>query len=129
MFRPLRRNRKFFASAALGVWVFALFVGIANACSWDGVTAVPHQQTTAAHAVGDAMDDGMAPGCEQFCSNDIPLLSALQLIQDQPAGQPLLVASISIIQSPTAAAAVIVVHIAHPPPDVPVLLRSHRLAL
>ena len=73
--------------------MFALFVGIANACCWDGVTAVPHQPTVAAHAVDDAMDHGMASDCEECCSNDVPLLSVLKLVQEQPAGQPLVIAT------------------------------------
>jgi hypothetical protein len=93
MSRLLRRHRKFLASAVLGMWAFALFVGFANACSWDGVSAVSHHDTMAVTAAGDTMDHDMAPGCEEFCSNDIPLIVVLQLVQDQPAGQPLVVAT------------------------------------
>jgi hypothetical protein len=93
MSRPLHRHRKFITSSILGLWIFALFVGIANACSWDGVTAAPHHATVAAHAIEDIADQDLAPGCDEFCSNDVPMLSVLKLVHDQPAGQPLVLAT------------------------------------
>ena len=130
MSRFLRRHRKFLTSTVLGVWVFALVVGIANACSWDGVTATPHQPIVAVHAAGGVTDDGMAPGCEEFCSNDVPLLGVLQLVQDQPAGQPLVVATPPDLGFlPISAPALRSARPAHPPPGVPLSLRTVRLAL
>lgn len=111
----------------LGTWLFAVFVGLANAC-------VP-QPFEASQNVGMAMgsapdgDDDLSANCLQFCSIDTPPLSKLQLIQDQPAGQSLLVASVGNLLLPAPAPAVIVLHLAHPPADVPILLRSLRLAL
>jgi hypothetical protein len=93
MSRLLKRHRKFLSASVLGLWTFALFVGFANACSWDGVTAVQHQPTMAGHAAVDAADHDTDPGCDEFCSNDIPLLSVLQLTQGPLAGQPLVVAT------------------------------------
>ena len=93
MSQLLYRHRKFLTSSVLGLWAFAMLLGIANACTWDRVAAVPHQATVAADAVDDAMDDGMAPGCDESYNNDLPVLGALQLVQDQPAGQPLVVAT------------------------------------
>ena len=128
--RLLHRHRKFLASTVLGLWMFALFVGIANACCWDGVTAVPHQPTGAAHAVDDAMDHGMASGCEECCSNDVPLLSVLKLVQEQPAGQPLLIATHHDLGFlPISASVLRLARTAHPPPGVPFSLRSVRLTL
>jgi hypothetical protein len=130
MSRILQRHRQFLASATLGLWAFAVFVGIANACTWDGVTAVPHQQTMAVHAGGDAIDDGMAPGCEEFCRNDVPLLGVLQLVQDTPAGQPLVVAThhkLGVL--PISAPALRLARTAHPSPGVPFSLRIVRLTL
>ena len=112
------------------MWLFALFVGIANACSWDGVTAVPRPSTAAPHADGETIDHGMAPGCEKFCGNDLPLFSVLQLVQDQPAGQPLVLATrhgfgLRPIFAPNRGLA----RNAHPPPGVPYSLRFVRLTL
>jgi hypothetical protein len=78
---------------------------------------------------GQDGDESQSAGCQQFCNVDTPLISKLQLVQDQPAGQPLLVASVSTLLSRVPASAVPAVYLAHPPPDVPILLRSLRLAL
>ena len=128
--RLLHRHRKCLTSTVLGLWMFALFVGIANACSWDGVTAVPHQPTVAAHAVDDAMDHGMVADCDEFCSNDVPLLSVLQLVQEQPAGQPLIVATHHGLGFlPISAPVLRLARTAHPSPGVPFSLRIVRLTL
>lgn len=126
----LHRHRRLLTSTILGVWMFALFVGIANACSWDGVTAVPHQPTVAAHAVDDVIDHGMAVDCDEFCSNDIPLLSVLQRVQEQPAGHPLVVAThhdLGVL--PISAPGLRLARTAHPAPGVPFSLRIVRLTL
>jgi len=125
----LHRHRQFLASAVLGLWVFAVFVGIANACTWDGAAAVPHQ-STAVHAVGHATDDGMALGCEEFCSHDLPLLGVLRLVQDTPAGQPLVVAThhkLGVL--PISAPLLRFARSAHPSPGVPLSLHIVRLTL
>jgi len=129
MSRILHRHRQFIASAALGLWAFAVFVGIANACTWDGATAVPHQPTEV-HAAVDATGDGMAAGCEEFCSTDLPLFGVLQLVQDTPAGQPLVVAThhkLGVL--PISAPALRLARTAHPAPGVPFSLRIVRLTL
>jgi hypothetical protein len=128
--RLLHRHRKLLTSSVLGLWMFALSVGIANACSWDGVTAVPHQPSVAAHAVDDDMDHGMAADCHEFCSNDVPLLSVLQLVQEQPAGQPLVVATCCDFGFlPISAPAFRLARTAHPPSGVPFFLGTIRLTL
>ena len=130
MFQLLRRHRKYLTSAILGLWVFALFVGIANACSWDGVTAVPHHSNVAEHPIDDVADHDMAPGCYEFCSNDVPMLSVLQLVQDQPAGQPLALATYHHLGVlPISASVLRLTRAAHPPPGVPFSLRTVRLTL
>ena len=123
----LRRHRRAVTSLILGAWLFALFVGIANACLPD----TPNMAQTAGMAMGSGQDgdESQSAGCQEFCNVDTPLFSKLQLVQDQPAGQPLLVASVNTLLSPVPASAVPVVYLAHPPPDVPILLRSLRLAL
>jgi hypothetical protein len=130
----LRHHRKCLTSTVLGVWVFALFIGIANACSWDGVSTVPHQTTAAAqaaaHGTSDAADEDKGPGCEEFCSNDVPLLGVLQLVQEPPAGLALLVAThYDFGFLPISAPAVRLARGAHPPPGVPFFLRIVRLTL
>ena len=134
MSRLLHRYRKSLASAVLGLWTFALFVGIANACSWDGVPTVPHSSTTAphaaAHATSAAAEEGSGPGCEQFCSNDIPLLGVLQLVQEPPAGLALLVATHHDFGFlPISAPELRLARGAHPPPGVPSFLRTVHLTL
>jgi hypothetical protein len=130
MSRPLHRNRRWLTSTVLGLWVFALFVGIANGCTWDGVTSTTHPPTVDAHSAGSADDHDTAPGCIEFCGNDVPLVSVLKLVQDHPAGQPLAVASrhyLGIL--PISAPALCMAHNAHPPPGVPFSLRTVRLTL
>lgn len=125
----LRRQRKSLAALLLGAWLFALFVGVANACGPSGTSS--GQGTAQGMAMpGDAGHDGQASAtCLQFCADDTPVFSKLQLAPDQPTGQPLLVATATSSYVPSTAPAVPVVHLAHPPPGVPVLLRSLRLAL
>lgn len=128
--RLLHRHCKLLTSAVLGLWMFALFVGIGNACSWDGVTAVPHQPTVAGHAGDAATDHGLAADCDEFCSNDVPLLGVLQLVQEQPAGQPLVVATHHDLGFvPTSAPVLRLARTAHPSPGVPFSLRIVRLRL
>jgi hypothetical protein len=91
---------------------------------------VPHQPTVTAHPVDDAMDHGMAPGCEQFCNHNLPLLSVLQLVQEQPAGQPLVVATHHYLGFlPISAPVLRLARTAHPSPGVPFSLRIVRLTL
>ena len=126
----LRRHRRFLASAVLGFWAFTVFLGIANACSWDSVVAVPHQPTVAVHAVSQSADGETAPGHEQSCSNDIPLMGVPGLVQDHPAGQPLILAAHRNLSfPPISAPALRLARAAHPPPGVPLSLRTVRLAL
>jgi len=130
MTRLVHRHRKCLTSSVLAMWIFALFVGIANACSCDGVMAVPHHSTAAIHGDVETMDHDMAPGCENFCSIDLPLFSVLQLVQDQPAGQPLVLAThhglgSRLISAPNLRLA----RNAHPPPGVLYSLLFVRLTL
>ena len=128
--RLLHRHREFLTASVLAIWMFALFVGIANACSWDGVTAVRHQSTAVILADSKTVDHDVAPACENGGSNDLPLFSVLQLVQDQPAGQPLgLPTSYDIGLRPTSAPTLRWARNAHPPPGVPFSLRIVRLTL
>jgi hypothetical protein len=126
----LRRHRKGLASAALGLWLFALFLGIAHACSWDGATTVSHTSTMSVHASDDAMGDDQAPDCEDLPGNGLPLSGVLQLVQEPPAGVAMLVEthrefrlwrhSASLSRRACRA---------HPPPGVPFADRIVRLTL
>jgi len=128
--RLLRRHRSFLTSGILGCGCFALFVGIANACTWDGGTAVPHQPTVAAHAVGDAIDHDRAPGGADCCSNDVPCSACFNWSRSSPAGQPLVLAAhhrLGVL--PSAALVLRLARTSHPPPGVPFSLRIVRLTL
>lgn len=123
----LCRNRKALGSLILGAWFFALFVTSANACVTAPVSA--SQGSGFAMEPAHEGDQGASANCLQFCNDETPVLSKPQLASDQPAAPPLLVATISILQRSAPALVVTVAHLAHPPPDVPILRRSLRLAL
>jgi hypothetical protein len=126
----LRHHRKGLASAVLGLWLFALLVGITHACGRDGATAAPHMSNAAVHAAGDAIADDLTPGCDDLNSNDLPLPRVLRLVQDPPAGVALLVAAHpNLGLLPNAALPSRVARYAHPPPGVPFSHRSVRLTL
>jgi hypothetical protein len=125
----LHRHRKGLASAALGLWLFALFVGIAHACSWDGVTTVTHTSSPAVPA-GSGMAHDSAPDCTNSPSNNLPLPRMVQPVQDPSAGTALLVAThcdlrLRLNYAPPAGLACS----AHPPPGVPFSRRIVRLTL
>jgi hypothetical protein len=123
----LRRHRKTLASLLLGAWLFALFVGVAHACMPP--PSVACQDAGIAMGHGSDGDDDASGNCREFCSVDTPLHSKLQLVQDQPAGPPLLVASAGSVPAQVVAPAATKSHLAHPPADVSLLLRTLRLAL
>ncbi len=124
----LRRHRKPVTSLFLGMWLFALFAGIANACLTDAASPATGMPEMAMGA-GQSDDHGPPPGCRQFCSTDTPVFSKLQLVQDQPAGPPLLIAGIDAACRYVRTAVVAAAYRARPPTDVPPLLRTLRLAL
>lgn len=130
MTRLLHHHRKGLTSSVLGVWLFALFVGIANACSWDGASAAPAYSVASADAADADMAHDAAPGCDDFCSNDVPMVSVLKLVQDPPAGQPLILAAHTEFGVlPISASVVRPTRTAHPAPGVPPFLRTVRLTL
>lgn len=128
--RLLHRHREFLASSVLAMWMFSLFVGVANACSRDGVTAGRHLSTAAIHADSATVDHAMATACEDVGSTDLPVFNVLQLVQDQPAGQPLVLAT-RHDRGSRRIPALNLRHArnAHPQPGVPYSLRFVRLAL
>ena len=123
---PARRRR--FASLMLGTWVFALFVGIANACL-PGEGPQGHSAMHATAAAYHDADESVPPDCAQFCNEDLPLVAKLKTVHDQSAVQPLLVALFEVPVVAERSLRVDPALLAHPPPGVPVYLRSLRLAL
>jgi hypothetical protein len=123
----LSRQRKTIAALFLGVWLFALFAGMATACQPQPSCCA--QGDGMAMAAGHGGDEDLTASCLQFCHDDIPILTKYKLVQDQPAGTPLLVASIGVLPPAASASAVIAEHVAHPPSDIPLLLRTLRFAL
>lgn len=124
----LHRHRRALASLFLGAWLLAMFVGMANACL-PGPAAAAEPRAGMGMCTAHDDGDGPAPGCLEFCYDDAPLLGKLQLVQDQPAGAPQFVASLGVLPPPASAPAVIAEHVAHPPSDIPLLLRTLRFAL
>jgi hypothetical protein len=122
-----RRHRKALTSLILGAWLFALFAGIASACLTEPADA--GQMAGMSMALGHDGHETKSAACQHYCDGDTPLLSQLKLVQDQPAGQPLLVAVFNDFPPLAPASVVPVGYLAHPPPDVPILLRTQRLAL
>lgn len=130
MNRFLHRHRRLFASAGLGLWAFAVSLGIANACCWDGATTVPHHPTTAAHSGNQPLDGEAAPDHERHCSDGLPLAAGIMLVQVQPASQPLVLAAHHFLGfPPTFAPALRCAPTGHLPSGVPLALRTVRLAL
>lgn len=126
----LRRHRRFVASTLAGSCAFAVCVGIANACGWEGMAAIPHPPTAQVHAAGHSVDDGPAPGHAHRCGNAPALLGVLALVQDRPNGQPLVLAAYRHLGFPPIAAPPRrLAQTAHLSRDVPLSLRSVRLAL
>lgn len=127
--RPFRRRqRKAITSATLVAWILALFVGIAHACGLNEPSAAS-PEPVAAIASERAPDTGVPDGCEQFCSTNVPVVSKLPSLGDQPDAQPLIVADrdagVSVMLPPTSALA----QAAHPPPGVAAFLRFAHLRL
>lgn len=128
MFRSFRQQRKTITSIALVVWLFALFVGIAHACGLDEpTTASP--DVVAANPSERPSDTGALNDCEQFCKANVPVVSKLQFLGDQPDAQPLIVADRDIGVAVALPPAFQLAPIAHPPPDVTAYLRFAHLRL
>lgn len=123
------RQRRTIAALFLGAWLFALFAGMATACMPQISCCSQGDGMAMAMGAGHDGDEGLQASCLQFCNDDIPILAKQKLFPDQPAGAPLLVASIGVLPPTASASAVIAEHVAHPPSDIPLLLRTLRFAL
>jgi hypothetical protein len=128
--RFARRQLRKLASVILGVWVVALFVGTAYACSTppSPILAPVHAESHVDRS-GYPAEDSRSPACVKFCGEDTPLPSKSPLVADQSAGQtPLL--STSHVQTHDVRGTVPAgAPLARPPPGVPIYLRSLRFAL
>ena len=128
MFRSFRQQRKTITSFALVVWLFALFVGIAHACGLDEpTTASP--DAAAASPSGGPSDTGTPDGCEQFCKANVPMVTKLPYLGDQPDAQPLIVADRDIGVAVALPPAFQLAPAAHPSPDVTAYIRFAHLRL
>jgi hypothetical protein len=127
--RLVRRPSKTVISLMLWIWLFALFVGIANAClperPSDGRAAGRTAMVVATHH----SEDAAPPECVSFCNEDTPLFAQLQLVQDQPAGQSFLVAMPRFARLARPGVRIAPTLLVHPLPGVPLYLRSLRLVL
>jgi hypothetical protein len=87
MFLLNAHQRTVAARVVLGCWLFAFFVGVAQACGLGSELGSSQRLANAwADIVGQADDAGRG----QFCAANLPVLQKLQAVQDQPGGQPLL---------------------------------------
>jgi hypothetical protein len=127
--RLARRTTRTVTSLTLGMWLFALISGIASACLPGQPGAAHAERHNAIVASAHHTEDAAAVECASVCNEDRALFAKLQLVQDPPAGQAFLLAvqPFPLLAQPS-------VHIAptlraHPPPGVPLYLRSLRLAL
>ena len=103
-------------------------VVIANACL-PGEGPQGHSAMHATAAAYHDADESVPPDCAQFCNEDLPLVAKLKTVHDQSAVQPLLVALFEVPVVAERSLRVDPALLAHPPPGVPVYLRSLRLAL
>ncbi len=128
MFRPCRQQRKTITGVALGAWLFGAFVGIAHACGWVEPSMAPIHApaaSTSEHSSGE----GTPVGCEQFCKADIPVVTKLPPLGDQPDAQPLIFAVNNVRIVLASPPAFRLAPAAHSTSDVPPFLRVTRLRL
>lgn len=123
-------RRKVLASATLGCWLFVLFVGVVHACGLDEKLSHLQSSIATSSANPGQGDDHPAPGCEQFCADNVPVLAKLQSANDQPYVQSLLLpAFLSRSALLRAAIAPSVLHRQHQPPRIALNTLFVRLAL
>ena len=125
-----KTRRKATAPFVLALWTFALLAGIAHACGLGEQLEHAAMGKPVAASPYQASDDGTVPACEQFCADDIPLLTKLKAVEDSPAGSALLItARVSQRYCRASAEAASSVVGPDPPPGIAVNTRFVRLAL
>jgi hypothetical protein len=85
-----KRRRKYIAPLTLVLWLFAVFVSIADACGLDRLIAGQGSPHATVGTATTTTDDPTAPACEQFCADDSPVQAKIKALQDPPSGQALL---------------------------------------
>lgn len=121
------RQRRSIAALLVGAWLFTLFAGMATACLPQ--SSCCSQGDGMVMGAGHDGDEDLLASCLQACNEDIPILAKSKFVYDHHAGAPLLVASIDVLPPPASASAVAAENAAHPPSDIPLLLRTRRFAL
>lgn len=112
---------------ALGVWLFALFVGIVHACTLTELGMTPGQ--VGVTSVGACtFEEGMPAGCDQFCKS-VPVVSKAPLIGEQSAAQLPLAVATDVHVVLALPPALLAAQVAHPSSGVPPILHFTRLRL
>src|SRR6266542_5454889 len=88
MIRTLRRRRRGFAILILGLWLFALGVAIAHACTLDGASgytphSLAHGRQAFAEEIPPSSDDDTASAS---CCHEQPFAAKIQPLLDPPGG-------------------------------------------
>lgn len=128
MLAPFHKQRRIITGIALGVWLFALFAGIAHGCGWAERTS-SRVHAGAGCASEGSSDDSMPVGCEQFCETDLPVAKQIPSLDDPLDTTPLIwaVASIPLVLIPPPA--VRLAQVAVPASDLPPFRRFSHLRL
>jgi len=126
-----KSRRRAIAPFVLGLWVLALATSMAHACGlveqFEHAGLASPVSTAAAH---QAPGEETLPACEQFCADDIPLLSKLKSVEDSPAASAVLVPALaSRVWLPAPLRSSSAVAGPAPPPGIAVNTRFVRLAL
>ena len=124
------RQKRIFASMALGCWLFAMFIGVVHACSLDGENGYLQDDMTASTICPGPGDDDTAAGCAQFCAGNLPVLAKIQPIADQSSEQALLLppSFVEALPAPVTPAP-LALHRLDSPPGIALNTRYVRLAL
>jgi hypothetical protein len=127
--RFARQRLRRTSSLVLGLWLFALLAGIANAClPGQSLDAHPVSHAAASTAAHHGEVDP-SPDCAKLCNDGLPLFAKVQLVQDPPDSQAFLVARPVAHEQVVVAVSGATFQRARFPMDGPVYLRSLRLAL
>lgn len=84
----LSSRRRRAAGLMLGTWLFALFVSFAQACDWhaaldgNGAACASSASATSSH-------ESCLADCDEFCANDIPVVTRLPVIGGPSDSSPL----------------------------------------
>ncbi|HSQ82687.1 MAG TPA: hypothetical protein VLU54_16405 [Casimicrobiaceae bacterium] len=128
MFKPRRRRHRAVTGFALGVWLFALFVGAVHACTLTELGLTPSEVGVTSLGTCSS-DEGMPVGCEQFCTSDVPVVGKIPSSGGQSAAQLPIAAATNVHVVLALPPAFLPAPAAHPSSDVPPILHFTRLRL